>query len=101
MATPAQEKAAVRLLTLARAGLGNLKPAEATLVRSAATGEGADIGPGDPLLFDTDNVDAYWGPEREVRAEVIRWLCVDPKAKKLVDPNGIQLSGARIIGELN
>jgi hypothetical protein len=42
-----------------------------------------------------------WGKEREVRAELIRWLCVDPRAKALVDPQGIRLLGARITGKLN
>lgn len=33
-------------------------------------------------------------------ADLIRWLCVDPRAKALVDPQGIRLLGARITGRL-
>src|SRR5208282_4972038 len=42
-----------------------------------------------------------WGKEREVRADLIRWLCVDPRARALIDPQGIRLLGARITGKLN
>jgi hypothetical protein len=37
----------------------------------------------------------------DVDAELIRWLCVDPSASKLVDPKGIQLHAARIVGQLD
>ena len=30
-----------------------------------------------------------WGKEREVRADLIRWLCVDPRAKALSSSSGI------------
>jgi hypothetical protein len=42
----------------------------------------------------------HWGRGREVRAELIEWLCVDQNAKRLV-PRGIRLLGARITGKLN
>jgi hypothetical protein len=39
--------------------------------------------------------------ERSVRAELIRWLCISPGAKALVDPLGIRVCGARVMGTLN
>ena len=42
-----------------------------------------------------------WSTQREVRADLIRWLCVDPRARALIDPQGIRLLGARITGKLN
>ncbi len=42
-----------------------------------------------------------WGPERTVRAKLIRWLIVDPEAAKLIDPSGIALYGALVDGQLN
>ena len=102
--TPAHEKAAIQLLRLAQTGLGTLKPAEETLVRGAAVGETAILGPDYPFVSDAANADTgprSWGPEREIRAEVIRWLCVDAEARKLVDPHGVGLVGARITGGLN
>jgi hypothetical protein len=41
------------------------------------------------------------GPVGEVRAQLIRWLCINPQAKVLIDPCGIQVSGARVTGQLN
>ena len=37
----------------------------------------------------------------DVDAELIRWLCIDPAASKLVDPRGIRLHGARVVGQLD
>src|SRR5437764_6221904 len=39
--------------------------------------------------------------ERGVRAALIRWLCVEARARDHIDPSGIQVHGARIEGELN
>jgi hypothetical protein len=37
----------------------------------------------------------------DVRASLIRWLIIDPRAVKLVDPRGIRLHGACIVHELD
>src|SRR6266852_5232492 len=37
----------------------------------------------------------------DVDAELIRWICVDPSAVKLVDPKGIQIHAARIVHPLD
>jgi hypothetical protein len=37
----------------------------------------------------------------EVRAQLIRWLCVTREAKVLIDPCGIQVRCARVTGQLN
>lgn len=42
-----------------------------------------------------------WGPERDIAADLIRWICVDRTARKQIDAQGIQLAGARIAGNLN
>ena len=42
-----------------------------------------------------------WGPEREIRAGLIRWLCVDRDAASAVDPKGIQVHAARITRALD
>jgi hypothetical protein len=42
-----------------------------------------------------------WPKERDVRADLIRWLCVDPKARELVAPKGVWIRGARIMGPLD
>jgi hypothetical protein len=42
-----------------------------------------------------------WGPNRKLRAEFIRWLCVDRQASLHVDPRGIQIYGGIVTGKLD
>src|SRR6266849_7642360 len=59
---------------------------------TAARHSESDKVPGDPgnkrMQYDVD-------------AELIRWICVDPSAVKLVDPKGIQIHAARIVHPLD
>lgn len=41
-----------------------------------------------------------WDAQRDVRAALIEWMCEDPRAIRLISPNGIGLIGARIVGQL-
>jgi hypothetical protein len=43
---------------------------------------------------------AEWTHDRDVRAELIRWMLVDPDALRRLDPGGLRLLGARITGAL-
>jgi hypothetical protein len=87
----------------ARTRFGTLSAAEETLIRCAITGKTAYCG---TTTNDSDpsnnpaGVDT-WGAARQIRAALIRWLCVDRFAKLQVDPMGMQLHGAQIIGDLN
>ncbi len=96
------------LLKLAEGEFSNLIPAEIALLKFAGSNRsepggfaiaGPSAKPDDPSN-DPAHADK-WGKEREVRADLIRWLCVDPRAKALIDPQGIRLLGARITGKLN
>jgi hypothetical protein len=42
-----------------------------------------------------------WGRDREIRGSLIRWLCVDPDAVKMIDPKGIRILGGRIVETLD
>jgi hypothetical protein len=42
-----------------------------------------------------------WTGDRQVRAPIIRWLCLDRDARSFVGPLGIQVFGAVIFGELD
>ncbi len=42
-----------------------------------------------------------WPASRTVRAGLVRWLLVDHKAGKQVDPRGVQIQGARITDDLD
>jgi hypothetical protein len=44
---------------------------------------------------------ASWPIQRNIRAELIRWLLVDRTATSRVDPKGISALGARIVGNLD
>jgi hypothetical protein len=91
------------LETLARERFGGLSNAELALLRAAPKGEVAVCGPtdrDDDLANDPANADT-WGPERQIRAELVRWLCVDSEAASRVDPKGIQVHGAKVVGELD
>jgi hypothetical protein len=88
---------------LVRARFSTLSAAELKLVRAAPNGEIAYCGPShdenDPR--NAPGKADQWGPERQIRAEVIRWVCVDKRARDLVDPMGIFAHGAKVVGGLN
>lgn len=96
-----------KLEQLARARFGEtLTPSELKLMRTAPNAPPiTNVAQCGPTFADKDNdpskADKEWGREREIRAEVIRWLCVDEKAKHEVDPNGISVYGAKITGKLD
>jgi hypothetical protein len=72
--------------------------AEIALLRAAPLGNiarcapKAEIGTRTKTLSKSDE----WGEERRVRSALIRWLCVDPHARALVDPLGIQVWDAKL-----
>jgi hypothetical protein len=91
------------LEALARARFPDLSQAELKLLRAAPKGEVAWCGPSrkdDDPANDPAKADE-WGHEREIRADLIRWLCVDRDAASAVDPKGIQVHAARITGALD
>jgi len=85
------------LLEAAAAEFSALTAAERTLLRAAVLGLTADCGAGENSL----RASSKWGEERIVRAEVLRWLCVDPKALHCIDLRGISLAAARVEGRLD
>ncbi len=78
---------------LAKADFTSLTESELKLLHAAAKGTTAFCGPSeqddDPgnAPADSDN----WSADRQVRSDLIRWLCIDQAAKDCVDPRGIQL----------
>jgi hypothetical protein len=92
------------LADLAHRKFGELTEAELKLVR--ALPHGTEVHCGDPAkdfgdpANDPKWADA-WGREREIRATLIRWLCVDQDARQRIDPEGIKIWCARVNGSLN
>ncbi len=108
MATEYKVSKADELVDLARerfAALEEPEPSEAELklLRAAAMGQGAQCGPSDKLDDPTNDPakSDEWRAEREIRAALIRWLCLDREASSRVDPAGLRVLGAKITGELN
>ena len=91
------------LKSLAQEFFSDLTVAEQKLVETAPVGQFAVCGPNsqdsDPANSprNADN----WGNERQIRADLIRWICRDASAKELVDPKGIQVYGAKLTGVLD
>src|SRR5262245_17726024 len=89
--------------SLAHARCGPLSAAELAVVRSAPRRElawcGPDANPDNPANDPTHGKD--WGPERSVRAELVRWLHTDPEVSRQIDPSGLGIAGARITGTLD
>jgi hypothetical protein len=84
---------------LARKKFPFLHEAEIRVLQSAPDGTTADCR---DLGGDVEPEKAYtWPLTRTVRADLIRWLCVDHQSREQVDPRGIQICGARIAGALD
>lgn len=77
----------------------NLTESEKYLIAQVAKGEFACYASGRPENDKPAN-SANWGPERTIRANVIRVLCISNE-KYSIDPKGIWILGARIEGELD
>lgn len=95
--------AADRIEQLAARRFGALSAAERMTVRAAPQRQlkwlGPAAGPDNPA---NDVAQAgKWGPERTVRADIVRWLYADPQAYPLMDQSGLGIAGARISGELD
>jgi len=92
------------LEALARRRFGdNLSQAEKRLLSAAPKGERAMCGPNfddnDPAN-DPARADG-WSREREIRAELIRWLCVHEEASQSIDPRGVRVYAAKITDKLD
>jgi hypothetical protein len=102
-ASEAQADPGASLLKLADQKFAALNRAEQLVVRAAALRNLVWLGPSTDI-GDPSNAVAHgdkWGPERSVRAEVIRWLASDPGAAAFVDPSGPGFAGARVTGEVD
>jgi len=91
---------------LARKKFADLSAAEEKMLRAAPNGTVADCsnlgGGSDPAGANgtPEAPDEKWPETRNIRADLIRWLCVDREARELVDARGVLIAGARITGGL-
>jgi hypothetical protein len=96
------------LVRLAAVTFPNLTRAESTLLTYAdksnlTRGEFAIAGTsGAPLDPSNDPAHAdEWPHDRDIRANLIRWLSIDDAASARVDPDGVRVLGAKIEGPIN
>lgn len=92
-----------KLESLARERFPVLTAAEIKLLQSAAVGARAFCGPSEDVrdVSNDPSTSETWGPERTIRADLVRWLCVDREAGTNVDPAGLAVHAARILGSLD
>jgi hypothetical protein len=92
-----------KLEQLASARFSGLTVAEIKVLRAVAAGETAICSPNrlindprnDPVSYES------WGDDRQINAKILRWICTDSLAKLLIDPFGIHVYAARILGQLD
>ncbi len=88
------------LKRLAEGKFGPLSAAENLLLEKVATGDLADCSKLNDKGDDPKEADE-WGPGRQVRAELLAWLCTNELARKHVHLHGIQVQGATFVGALD
>src|SRR6478609_4213167 len=81
----------------------DLTQAESTMLAAVTTEDYAYCGPSDADDDERNNPEHadLWPKTRDINAKLIRWLCSDRRTRKLIDPRGIQVHGAKITGGLD
>ena len=116
--TPRESLTRLQELACGRFSKPNLNPTELRVVRSAESGEVAwggeeidrpeaktdaaiEAAYHEPSNDPAKATEYHWREHRTVRADLIRWLCEDEEARKLVDQHGIYIVGAWIDGAVD
>jgi hypothetical protein len=89
------------LKAMAEAKFVKLSRAEKLLLEKVSTGDFAGCGPSDEDKDNNPKDADNWGPERQIRAPLLGWLCMDQEARKHIHWRGIQVHGADIAGSLD
>ncbi len=86
-----------------------LTAAEKLLLKNVSSGDEADCSELDDewsdrehpgWKFDPEHADK-WTDRRQIRAELLAWLCINQQARKQVHPRGIQVYWADVTGKLD
>ena len=97
------EKQFDELKKLAEERFAPLSLAETKMLRAAIAGDTAWCGPSQKNEDAHNNPSSHeeWAAGREIRAELLRWFCLNKAVENHIDPRGIRLHGAKISGELD
>jgi hypothetical protein len=91
----------LELANLALARFADLNESELKVLAAATNGETAYCGPsdedGDPAN-DPESANT-WGPQRRIRAGLIRWLCVNRDAATWIDARGYRFTPRESAGD--
>jgi hypothetical protein len=91
-----------KLQRLALARFTSLSAAEIKMLHAASMGTAAFCGPAKVDHIANDPADSHnWSEDREIRSNLIRWLCTNQAARDCVDSRGIEICGALISGPLD
>jgi len=102
--TPGQRERARALVDLLTRECGELTEAEGKLAWAVALGQTCELlRHGDEKLAVESNQNSWqaWGLHRTIRSTVLRTLCSHREARMFMDPQGVRLTDARIVGQLN
>lgn len=101
--SPPHSFGATSLEGLAAAKFGRLTRAESLMLRAVPQGDIAwgDAGPDERDPANDPSKAAQWQHARTIRADLIRWLYVDPGALGMVALTGVRVGGARVEGKLD
>lgn len=93
----------IELVNLALTRFTDLTESELKVLVAVTTGEIAYCGPSEEDNHPHNNPDLadFWGLERDIRAELVRWLCINRDAAAWVDPRGSGIHAARISGQVD
>lgn len=92
------------LIQLAASRFPDLTGCELIVLHGASTGAASSCAPQnskipDALRSEASNDPARgsaWSSDREVRADLLRWLFLDRQARRYLDPSGVRIRAARI-----
>ena len=82
---------------------GERSEAERRLLRAAINGDTACCGPNQDTSHqgnDPSNAGS-WRSERQIRAELIQWLCTEPEAAQRANSRGVNVLAAKVTGDLD
>jgi len=100
---PEERASDLKALAEAKFGKETLSDAEKLLLEKVPNGDFAICGPNRDDSDPSNKPEGAdkWGPKRQIRAELVGWLCMDRGAQKRVHWRGIQVYGADITGPLD
>ncbi len=103
MTPDSQHNTANELVALAHDRFSTLSRAEENALLAAAKGTLAVCGPNEQFNHPANDPAGAgkWPADREIRASLIRWMCVDRLARDRIDPKGIAILGAKVVGKLD